>query len=126
MIKKLLIGDYLIIVFSIVLTIFLFIVYPQFNLEKASYANVVQDGKLVMVIDLSIDKEYRLESDYGYNIVNVENGKIAVIESYYNKNQICVKMGYKDRDGETIVCLPHNFFIEVISEKESDVDGVAY
>jgi len=122
---KLLIGDYVIIAFSILLTIYLFFLYPQFGLEKAGYANVIQDGVVVKKIDLSIDQEYMLDNPYGYNVVKVLDGQIAVIESHNNKNQICVDMGYKDRDGSTIVCLPHNFIIEITSEKASEVDGVS-
>lgn len=52
------------------------------------------------------------------NIVEVKDHKIRV--KYANcRDQIDVKMGYKSEPGQTIVCLPHKFLIEIKSSDKN-------
>ncbi len=51
----------------------------------------------------------------GINRLVIENGE-AYVSSADCKTQVCVKSGAIKNVGETIVCLPHNLIIEIISE----------
>lgn len=56
------------------------------------------------------------------NIVEVKGHKIRV--KYANcPDQIDVKMGYKSKAGQTIVCLPHKFLIEIKSDRQNSNDS---
>ena len=65
------------------------------------------------------------DKDGDYNKIRVKDGEIAVIEASC-KDQIDVKRGYISKVGETIVCLPHDLVIKVISgETNEQVDYTA-
>ncbi len=121
---KLLIGDYIIIFLAILLTGFLFFVFPQFQTVKANYANIIQDGEIIKVVDLSTDQEFTIESDHGFNLVKVIDGTIGIIDSDCHNN-VCIDAGFQELDGAVIVCLPHKLIIEVTSKKAGEVDGVS-
>ena len=62
------------------------------------------------------------DKDGDYNKIEVKNGEIAVVEANC-KDQIDVQRGFISKTGETIVCLPHNLVIEVMSgQKDEQVD----
>ena len=78
-------------------------------------ARVSVDGECVKVIDLravTLPYEFELSSELGRNLVRVEHGCIAVIESDCPE-QICVRQGFVQESGVPIVCLPHRLVIEL-------------
>lgn len=79
------------------------------------------DNRLVDTISLNSACEKEYITDDGSNRVTVKDNSIR-IEAADCPDQVCVNMGFKDRDGETITCLPHKLIIEVKSYKERDVD----
>lgn len=81
--------------------------------SKGAQAELRISGKVI--------KTYR-DKDGDYNKIQVKNGEIAVVEANC-KDQIDVQRGYISKTGETIVCLPHNLVIEVMSgQKDEQVD----
>ena len=69
----------------------------------------------VKVIDLravTLPYEFEISTAHGRNLVRVEHGRIAVIESDCPE-QICVRQGYVQESGVPIVCLPHRLVIEL-------------
>ena len=77
-------------------------------------AVIKSDGKIIKKIDLDKSREpyeFKIEgANGGYNIVRVENGKIAVIEADC-PDLICVKRGFVSGGALPIVCLPHRLSI---------------
>lgn len=57
--------------------------------------------------------------DGGVNRVEVNQDKIRVIYADC-PDQIDVKQGYISKPGETIICLPHKFVIEIQSETAAE------
>ena len=87
--------------------------------KDASRASITSDGKLIRTVDLSIDQEFTVHTEGGYNVVTVKDGKIAVTEASC-PDHYCMNRGFC-AGGAQIVCLPNRLVIEFLSEQEIDV-----
>lgn len=123
----------------------------RLNRTQGSYAKVSGDSMVIMQIPLvqseakyylmteSIQHEplYSIEelsaeewlniqrpSEY-YNVILCQDGEVRMIESNC-PDQICVHHSAVSATGENIICLPHKIVIEIISDEEHELDGVAY
>jgi hypothetical protein len=81
---------------------------------------IVQDGTVLYTFDLN-DTEARniriSTPDGGYNLVQIQNGKICISEADC-PDQTCVNMGVLKSDYLPIVCLPHKLIVR-FAEGES-------
>ena len=93
----------------------------KYGLKSGNTADVYIDDKLVQTIDLSVDDEYTFQTDKGSNTLEVRNGAVSM-KSAGCPDKVCVRMGTKNRNGETITCLPHKLVIEVHGGQEQEVD----
>lgn len=93
----------------------------KYGLKSGNTADIYIDDKLVQTIDLSVDDEYTFQTDKGSNTVEVRNGAVSM-KSADCPDKVCVRMGTKNRNGETITCLPHKLVIEVHGGQEQEVD----
>ena len=93
----------------------------KYGLKSGNTADVYIDDKLVQTIDLSVDDEYTFQTDKGSNTVEVRNGAVSM-KSADCPDKVCVRMGTKNRNGETITCLPHKLVIQVHGGQEQEVD----
>ena len=82
----------------------------KYGLKSGNTADVYIDDKLVQTIDLSVDDEYTFQTDKGSNTVEVRNGAVSM-KSADCPDKVCVRMGTKNRNSETITCLPHKLVI---------------
>ena len=80
-----------------------------FSGTAAKTATVRSDGVTVLTLDLFVDREYRVESDYGVNVLRVEDGKVSVISADC-PTQDCVRHA-PSNSGAPIVCLPNRLVI---------------
>ena len=92
----------------------------KYGLKSGNTADVYIDDKLVQTIDLSVDDEYTFQTDKGSNTVEVRNGAVSM-KSADCPDKVCVRMGTKNRNGETITCLPQKLVIEVHGGQEQEV-----
>lgn len=91
------------------------LVFARSFSSPAVTARISVDGECVKVIDLravTLPYEFEISTAHGRNLVRVEHGRIAVIESDCPE-QICVRQGYVQESGVPIVCLPHRLVIEL-------------
>ena len=86
--------------------------------EDASRAKITSGGRLIRTVDLSVDQEFTVETDGGYNIVTVKDGKIAVTEASC-PDHYCMNRGFCS-GGAQIVCLPNRLVIEFLGDQEVD------
>ena len=93
----------------------------KYGLKSGNTADVYIDDKLVQTIYMSVDDEYTFQTDKGSNTVEVRNGAVSM-KSADCPDKVCVRMGTKNRNGETITCLPHKLVIEVHGGQEQEVD----
>ena len=89
--------------------------------EDAFQAQITSGGKLLRVVDLAVDQEFTVETEDGYNVVTVKDGKIAVTEASC-PDHYCMARGFCGK-GAQIVCLPNRLIIEFLGD--SEIDGVA-
>jgi hypothetical protein len=89
--------------------------------SSGSQVEITQDGETTH-LPLSQDTTMVLSSDSGgTNTLVVKNGEVWISEADC-PDQICVKMGSISRTGQTIVCMPHQLVIRIISE-DQEIDG---
>ncbi len=115
-----------VIIILISLTLFIGINATQINSGK-NYASIQIDGKEVEKITLgqSSKKQYTYETEYGLNIIEVDNEKVHMHEADCD-DQICVRQGYIGNSGEMIVCLPNRFVVEIKNDKGNEFDAINY
>ncbi|MGH1831172.1 NusG domain II-containing protein [Enterococcus gilvus] len=104
-----------------------------FSLNRASSSTqeavLSVDGEEIKIFDLSDKSQtytYRYEEKDGdYNLIEVKDGRIRIKEADCG-DQICVRRGWIDQSGETIVCLPHKLLIEIKSSDGGEPGSVIY
>lgn len=124
--KKKTLGIILKSLIAILFIVSLVIVYLQyFYFAQGKYAYIYQDGVLLYEIDLSDaeQKEYTIEykngTETGYNVVQVKDHKIGIIEADC-PDKTCMHMGMTSSSSFPITCLPHKLIIEI---KESNTSS---
>lgn len=121
-------NDMVLIALLLAVTLGLF-VFQAFQGEKGSRVIIRQDGQILYELSLLENRTgkdaLRLESDGGYNLLVIEDGKAYILEADC-PDKLCVKQRAVSRQGESLICLPHRLVITVESEEESGIDAVTY
>jgi hypothetical protein len=90
-------------------------------------ANIYVDGECIHCVDLSQVTEtetYTVEDDLGVNVIQIEPGRIRVLEADC-PDQVCVDAGWLTDSAAPIVCLPHRLVIRLEGAgAEGGVDAV--
>ena len=95
----------------------LWLLWPR---EDAAYAEVWSEGKLLYTLSLSVDREVRVETERGVNVITVKDGKIAVTGADC-PDHYCMDRGFC-AGGRQIACLPNRLVIQFVGRQE--IDGV--
>lgn len=119
-------GDKLLIVFVVILSFLSMGYINRQALSNASkYVSIQVNGKEIkrIIFDKKIiGTTIPIETEYGYNLVEIDDEKVRVIEADC-PDKIDVKQGYISRIGETIVCLPNKVVIEIKGLKvDTEID----
>ena len=91
------------------------------NQKDCETAKVYYEDKIILEIDLSINKTYIVDGYNGQVEIEVKNKKIRVIDEV-SPLHLCSKQAYISKSYETIVCLPNKIIIKIEDEKK--LDGV--
>lgn len=123
-------GDKCLIVFVLILTIVsLGFIKKQAFSNDGKYISVQVNGKEVKKIiydKVIIGKTIPIETEYGYNLLEIGDEKVRVIEASC-PDKIDVKQGYIHNIGETIVCLPNRLVVEIKGmDKNNQIDMINY
>ena len=117
--KKLFIShkfDFLLGAVLLIAALCLFVVFKTTR-KNGSYVCIKQGKNIVGTYALGEDSEYEIKSFYGSNTLVIKDGYAYMSESSC-KDHLCEKMGKISNGGETIICLPNEVFVEIISSKE--------
>lgn len=91
-------------------------------------ANIYQDGVCIRSIDLSqvtATETYTVESGSGVNLIQVEPGRIRILEADC-PDQVCVRAGWRTDSAAPIVCLPHRLVIRLEqTAAQAQIDAVS-
>ena len=125
--------DIIIIVGVILLSISILFL-PFWNNDESSSANKViyisQNGEVIQKIPIknTINDKVLVEvkGPIGTSIVEAHNGKVRLKEApEKDPEKICVKTGWIERAGPSIICVPNKISIWIESETSS-LDGVSW
>ncbi len=125
-------NDVLLILIALILIAGIYIFTNSLNAgKKADSVLVYSEESVVATLSLYEECERVFTNKYGTNTVLIKDAKVSVIASDC-KNQVCVDTKDISKVGESIVCLPHHFYVEIIGEKEAgiekedgDIDAIA-
>ena len=98
--------------------------------QGEKYVLVEVNGLEYKKITIDNNKESRyldINTKYGYNKLEVRNGKVRVIEANC-KDKLDISQGFIENTGQVIVCLPNRMVVEIKSEKTPDekIDAGSY
>jgi len=129
-------GD-IVIVFLLVILSFLPVVIFSYNNitsgDDTLTAVVSAEGEVVHEMELSDDNEqetFEYVDDAGNENIVMREGTTVHMHDANCTDQLCVRQGEIAEVGETIVCLPHQFVVEISSdapdaENDTDVDVIS-
>ncbi len=100
-----------------------------------------EGGIAVVTVDGEEVASYHLNKNGSYEITGVDGGKNTLViedgQAYMSQadcpDELCVKTGRVEYDGETIVCLPHKVVVTIKSDEKAkagedgndEIDAVA-
>ena len=88
--------------------------------EQGTYAEVVLNGQSYGIYDLKEDQTIRIETDLGYNMIEIQNGSVSMKEADC-PDLYCVSKGAVSSSADPIVCLPHRLVIQILPDKTEPV-----
>ena len=96
----------------------------NFNDKKAI---ISIDGEIYKTVELTKDTEETIELDteFGKNTIKLYKQGADIIDADC-PDKVCVEDGFIDKPGEILVCLPNKVVIEIIGEKEDELDDTSY
>lgn len=107
----------------LLLAAILYIFFGSAN--EGSMVVITLDGKPYATCSLEEDKRIEVKSEWGSNIVVIENGQVYVADADC-PDQYCVKQGSLPNGRASIICLPHKMVIEVKGDnKKTEVDAIS-
>lgn len=119
---KPLIGDWLVIIASILAVIFMF---QQFwSNEQASKLKIRQGDKVIGTYDLNQIRELHIHGPLGESIIAISNGQARFKQSPC-PNQYCVHQGWLSHAGQVAICLPNQISLQLIGAK-TQYDSLNY
>lgn len=117
-------NDILLIIVVIFLSVCALIGYSLFYHQSGSFVQVTVDGKVYKELPLDEDNVIIIEGKGGTNKLSIHNGYADMTDADC-PDKLCVKQKKIHYNGESLICLPHKVVVTVISDKESQLDGIA-
>lgn len=117
--------DIVIIIFLLIISFIPEIIFFVKYSEKCNmtYASITIGGKVYKSIPLTGHKgeeEFIVDTSNGINVVVVKDESIAITEADCH-DRVCMKPGFINKPGESLVCLPHRVMVEIIGENDDDI-----
>jgi hypothetical protein len=112
--SKLLIGDWFVILTSLVVVFLLF--QTLWVRDHASKIKINLGKKIIGVYDLNQNKTLQIHGAIGDATIAILNGRVRFASSPCT-NQYCVHQGWLSHSGQVAICLPNQISIQLIGEK---------
>lgn len=114
--QKPLIGDWLVIVASIVAVIVLFQQFWSF--APANQLKIRQGNRMIGTYDLNQKRELHIKGPIGDSIIVINNGQVRFKQSPC-PNQYCIHQGWLSHAGQVAICLPNQVSLQLIGAKNT-------
>ena len=121
-------NDILLIGILLLIVLCLLFIQNMFG-KKGAEVMVIQDGELLY--EFSLDEEmygksaFCIISEEGYNTLEIRNGEATIIEADC-PDGLCVKQKAISKQGESLICLPHQLVITVEGADAPGIDAMTY
>lgn len=89
--------------------------------ETGTWAIVTVDGQEVARYPLNEDRTVTIGEE-AYNTLQIADGAVAVTHANCG-DHTCIRTGAIQREGETIVCLPHRLVISIVGVDDRIFDA---
>lgn len=113
---KLLPGDWLIVLASVVVVGLLFASFWSF--EPAAKLRIRQGDKIYGTYSLNQTRTLSIHGPLGDSIISIKAGQVRFISSPCH-NQYCVHQGWLKRAGQAAICLPNQVSLELLGAKKA-------
>ena len=80
-------------------------------------------GTTVEKLDIHEDRIVTFRGEKGEMKVEVRDGRVRVSEADC-PNRICVRTGWRSREGEVIVCVPNRTVVRILGKENNEVGGI--
>ncbi len=113
------------IVYFLIILIFLFLGINVFNFEekKAERVEIYVNNQLKYTYKLQKDESFfDVDTDIGGVKIQLKDYRVRVTSSFSPK-KLCVKQGWIEKSGETIIGIPDKLLIKIIGQDE-DLDYI--
>lgn len=121
MIKR---NDFILISVVILLAVAV-IVFMNLTKESGSYVTIFVDGKEYKTLSLDEDVTFTVEGEQGEsNTLAIKDGYVDMIDANC-PDKLCVKDRSIHYNNDTITCLPNRVVLQIVNDKEDEVDAVA-
>jgi len=115
-------GD--LIIYGIIVGVFLLLSTNLYKFQetKADRFEIYVNNQLKYTQKLQKkEKKFFIDTDIGGVDVEVKDYKVRVTSSF-SPRKLCVKQGWIESTGQTIIGVPDKLFIKIIGEKNPDLD----
>lgn len=119
---KLLIGDWLTIIGSAVLIVYLF--QALWSHQHAAKVQIRLGDKIYATYNLNLQREVHILGPIGEAVISISQGKVRFAKSPCH-NQYCVHQGWLSHAGQVAICLPNQISLELIGE-DKPYDSLNY
>lgn len=119
---KLLIGDWLTIICSVALIVYLF--QTLWSHQHAAKVQIRLGDKVYATYNLNLQREVHIHGPIGDAVISIAQGKVRFAKSPCH-NQYCVHQGWLTHTGQVAICLPNQISLELIGE-EKPYDSLNY
>lgn len=97
--------------------------YPRLRPQGATVV-IESGGGATLILPLSTDQILPVSGPLGETVVEVRDGRVGVQHSPCPHKR-CVQMGFRDRAGDMIVCIPNKVVVRIMGRgREEEVDGI--
>lgn len=121
-IQNLLIGDWLTVIFSTILVIYLF--QTLWSHQHATKVQIRLGDKVYATYSLNLQRTIHIHGPIGDAEIHIAQGKVRFAKSPCH-NQYCVHQGWLTHTGQAAICLPNQISLELIGE-EKPYDSLNY
>ena len=107
---------------SVICIVLVIIFIAVFIGLRNSFAEIIQDGKIIYTLDLNKNKDELIEVEFQgcKNTIQIKDKQISIIEADC-PDKTCVNMGILKSAFTPIVCLPNHLVIQYVNDdKEID------
>ena len=117
----------IILLLGIILAAFLLWLIPYLlNKDASAMVTVYQNGHEIGKYPLGKEQTISIPSgEGGYNLLFISGGEASISDADC-PDGLCVRQRAVDRNGESIICLPHKLVIQITAGKERELDAFIY